>query len=114
MTPYEVAKVVHRDLSSMAPRLAAALNRALVDIGEGSILVGLGPGRHRDDTVTFQEKERIELKGGDAADILARIQQVLMFVANHSCWQVLVDKTPSDRPDGLNMVYTLIRAPRPS
>ena len=39
MTPYELAKLMHRELSPIAPRLSAALNRALVDIGEGSMLV---------------------------------------------------------------------------
>ena len=29
MTPYEMAKTLHRELSSFAPRLSAALNRAL-------------------------------------------------------------------------------------
>ena len=38
MTPYEMAKMIHKDLSPFAPKLSAALNRALIDIGEGSVL----------------------------------------------------------------------------
>ena len=40
MTPYELSRELHRDLSPIAPRLATALNRALVDIGEGSVSGG--------------------------------------------------------------------------
>ncbi len=44
MTPYELAASLYREISPVAPKLAAALNRALLEIGEGSLLVALPAG----------------------------------------------------------------------
>lgn len=113
MTPYELAKQLHKDLSPIAPRLSAALNRALTDIGEGSLLVGLGPGTHRDDPVSFQESESFQLADAAAAHhVIAQLKTVLALLEAHSAWRVLIDKKPSAQPRELELLYTLIREPR--
>lgn len=109
MTPYELARELHRDLSPMAPRLAAALNRALVDVGEGSMLVGLPNGMSAGDAVSFDEREHIALQGADPAAILSRITQALVLLENHSSWRVIVDKGPGSQPGRLELLYTLFR-----
>ena len=109
MTPSELAKTVHLDLSPVAPRLAAAINRALLDIGEGSLLVGLGPGTHTDDPVSFTESETIRLDGQDAADVLSRITQVVWEMEAHSRWQVFVERKKASVPGVLELFYTLFR-----
>jgi len=109
MTPYELAKSIHQDLSAVAPRLAAALNRALLDIGEGSPLVGLGPGTHQDDAVSFQEAERIRLAGSEPAEVLVKITRMLQALEAHSPWRVIIDqKTTRDRGH-LDLLYTVVR-----
>ncbi len=110
MTPYEMAKMVHRELSPVAPKLSAALNRALIDIGEGSFLVGLGPGMHEDDHVSFQEVEHINLQGNDPASILAKIAGVIWKLEEHSSWKVLVDKKAGSGPHTLELLYTIFRS----
>ena len=112
MTPHETAKMIHQELSPFAPRLSAALNRALLDIGEGSLLVGLGPGSNENDDVSFQEIETIPLKGTDAATILAKIHQTLWGLEENSPWKVVVDKKPGNNPDQLELLYTIFRSPR--
>ncbi|MGD9332100.1 MAG: hypothetical protein PVJ53_12355 [Desulfobacterales bacterium] len=112
MTPYELARELHRDLSPVAPRLAAALNRALVEIGEGSILVGLPNGMSAGDAVSFDEREQIALQGADPAAILARITQALVLLENHSSWRVIVDKGTGNQPGRMEMLYTLFRERR--
>jgi hypothetical protein len=109
MTNYELAKQIHRDLSPIAPRLSAALNRALVDIGEGSSLVGLGKGMHKDDVVSFQETEIINLKGTDQANIIAKITEVLLMLEGHTSWKVTIDKKPGSNKKNIELLYTLIR-----
>ena len=109
MTPYEVAKMVHRDLSPIAPKLSAALNRALTDIGEGSVLVGLGEGTHEDDHVSFQEVEEIDITGNDPANILSIISGVLSKLEEHTSWSVLIDKKPISEPNKLELLYTIFR-----
>ncbi len=112
MTPYELAQSVHRELASTAPRLAAAVNRALLDIGEGSPLVGLGPGTHQDDPVSFQEGETIALGGASAAAVLVKLTEIASFVENNSGWQVVIERRKSERSDRLELMYTLVRTPR--
>lgn len=112
MTPHETAKIIHRDLSPVAPRLSAAINQALLTIGEGSMLVGLGPGTHQSDPATFQESEIILLKGAHPADILFKISQVLQLLENNSAWKVIVDKKPKQQPGQLELLYTLFREHR--
>ena len=109
MTPSELAKTVHRDLSPVAPRLAAAINRALLDIGEGSLLVGLGPGTHADDPASFTESETLRLDGQEEADVLARITQVVWELEAHSRWRVFVERKKASVPGVLELFYTLFR-----
>jgi hypothetical protein len=109
MTPYELAKLIHMELSPMAPRLSAAINRALVDIGEGSVLVGLGPGTHENDQVSFQESETINASAGENEGALAKIHEMMWTLEEHSSWKVIVDKKPGKRGQPLELLYTLIR-----
>ena len=109
MTPYELAKTLHRELSPFAPRLSAALNRALLEIGEGSILVGLGPGTHENDNVSFQESETISTQGDDPAHIITRIMTILNLLENNSAWNVLIDKKPRSDKESIELMYTLYR-----
>lgn len=109
MTPYDLAKTIYRDLSPIAPRLCAALNRALIDIGEGSVLVGLGPGTNENDDVSFQEYETIALKGVDPAQIITRITTALEGLDNSS-WKVVIDRKPVGKTDTLELLYTLYRS----
>ena len=110
MTPYEVTKMVHKDLSPFAPKLSAALNRALTDIGEGSVLVGLGQGTHEDDHVSFQEVEQINTEKNDPVNILAIIAGVISKVEAHTSWSVLIDKKPASEPNRLELLYTIFRS----
>ena len=109
MTPYDLAKTLHRELSPFAPRLSAALNRALLEIGEGSILVGLGPGTNENDDVSFQESETISTKGDDPAHIITKIMNVLNLLENNSSWNVLIDKKPGLDRESIELMYTLYR-----
>ena len=112
MTPHETAKMIHQELSPIAPRLAAALNRALLDIGEGSKLVGLGPGTNENDDVSFLETETISLEGGEAATVLAKIHQVLWALEENSNWKVVVDKKPDSGSRQMDLLYTIFRSPQ--
>ncbi len=109
MTPHETAKIIHRELSPVVPRLSAAINRALLDIGEGSMLVGLEPGTHQGDPASFQESETVLLKDGHPADILFKISRMLQLLENNSAWRVIVDKKPKQTPGQLELLYTLFR-----
>ena len=109
MTPYELSRELHRELAPVAPRLAAALNRALVDLGEGSMLVGLPKGMRAEDEAFFEERETIDLKGAEAAHVLSRITQALALLENHSSWRVIVDKSGKQPPGRLALGYTLFR-----
>ena len=109
MTPYELSKLIHMELSPIAPRLSAAINRALVDIGEGSVLVGLGPGTNENDNVSFQEAETINAVGGDADAALAKINAMMWKLEEHSSWKVIIDKKPSTHGKPLELLYTLVR-----
>jgi hypothetical protein len=112
MTPYELARELHRELAPVAPRLAAALNRALVDLGEGSMLVGLPNGTSAGDDAAFDERETIDLQGAEAAHVLTRIAQALTLLENHSAWRVIVDKGAAPQPGALELRYTLFRQAR--
>ena len=110
MTPYEMAKMIHKELSPVAPKLSAALNRALIDIGEGSVLVGLGEGTHENDHVSFQESEQIKVQGNDPANILSVISGVIWKLEEHTSWNVLIDKKPGSASNTLELLYTIFRS----
>ena len=110
MTPYELSKLIHMELSPIAPRLSAAINRALVDIGEGSVLVGLGPGTNVNDNVSFQESEAINTMGRDSESVLAKIHEIMWKLEAHSSWKVIIDKKPGRLGGPLELLYTLVRS----
>ena len=112
MTPYETAKAIHRDLSPIAPKLSAAINRALLEIGEGSVLVGLGQGSHQDDPATFTEIETILLRGAHPAEVFAKIAQNITFLEENSVWKVIIDKKPNHNKEQMELLYTLFRERR--
>lgn len=109
MTPYELSKLIHMELSPVAPRLSAAINRALVDIGEGSMLVGLGPGTNENDNVSFQESEALNVKADEAENALVRIHMMMSKLEEHSSWKVIIDKKPGPREKPPELLYTLVR-----
>ena len=109
MTPYELSKLIHVELSPIAPRLSAAINRALVDIGEGSKLVGLGPGTNENDNVSFQDMETINARRQEADGVLVRINAMIAKLEEHSSWKVIIDKKPSRPDEPMELLYTLIR-----
>ena len=110
MTPYDLSKLIHMELSPIAPRLSAAINRALVDIGEGSVLVGLGPGANADENVSFQESEAINTIGRDTEGVLAKIHAMMWQLEAHSSWKVIIDKKPGRLGGPLELLYTLVRS----
>lgn len=109
MTPYELAKSIYRDVGGVAPKFAAALNRALVDIGEGSQLIGFQPGTHVDDDVTFHETEIISATGAESAGVLAKLHAVAAALEDHSSWRVIIDKKPERKASHLELLYTFFR-----
>ncbi len=113
MTPYELAASLYREISPVAPKLAAALNRALLEIGEGSILVGLPAGMGAGDDVSFSERETLRVDREAAAGVLSRITQALQLLEGHSNWQVIIERK-GDAPSGrLDLMYTLFRPKKP-
>jgi hypothetical protein len=113
MTPYELAASLYREISPVAPKLAAALNRALLEIGEGSVLVGLPAGMGAGDDVTFSERETLQVGREAAAAVLVRITQALHLLEGHSNWQVLIDRKGDAPPGELDLMYTLFRPKKP-
>jgi hypothetical protein len=109
MTPDELANLIHKELSPTAPRLSAAINRALLDIGEGSSLVGLGPGKNKNEDVSFTESETIRLGDKGPAAMLAHITQITWQLEEHSAWKVFIDRKKSENPNLLELYYTLFR-----
>lgn len=109
MTPYDLSRELHRELAPVAPRLAAALNRALVDLGEGSVLVGLPGGLSAEDDAAFDARESIDLQGSEAAHVLSRITRALALLENHSSWRVIVDKSGKQPAGRIELRYTLFR-----
>lgn len=109
MTPYELSKLIHTELSPIAPKLSASLNRALNEIGEGSVLVGLGKGTNINDDVSFQEAERINTKGDEPANIISKIKNILWKLEEHSSWKVIIDKKPGTDSKNLELLYTIFR-----
>jgi hypothetical protein len=113
MTPYELAASLYREISPVAPKLAAALNRALLEIGEGSMLVGLPAGMGAGEDVAFSEHETLRVDKEAAAGVLVRITQALQLLEGHSNWQVLIDRKGDAQPGELNLMYTLFRPKNP-
>ena len=109
MTPYELAKSIHEEISDIAPKLSAALNRALIDIGEGSKLYGLGPGTHESENRSFQEYEKISVELRDPAIILSKITSSMSKLEDHSSWKVLVDRKQSKDKNYLELLYVIYR-----
>jgi len=109
MTPYELAKIIHTEISSFAPRLSGALNRALLEFGEGSPLVGLNGQSLGNNPESFQEMEQINAQPQDFADIILKIRPVLLLLEENSSWKVVIDKKPDTEPNKIELLYTVFK-----
>ena len=109
MTPYDLAKHIHTEISTFAPRLSGALNRALLEFGEGSALVGSDGQPLSKESESFQEIEQINAPWRDFADIMSKIRSVLMVVEENSSWHVIIDKKPDSDSDKIELLYTIFR-----
>jgi len=109
MTPFELSATLHRELSPVAPKLSAALNRALNVIGEAALIITPG----KPDDTTFQETERIQYGAdGDGSGILMKILETLEVLENHSTWRVEIERKPGPEPGLMDLRYTLYRIAR--
>ena len=109
MTPFELSATLHRELSPVAPKLSAALNRALNVIGEGSVIITPG----QPDDVSFQETERIQQSADeDASGILMRILETLELLEQHSTWRVAIERKAGPGPGQMDLMYTFYRVTR--
>ena len=102
MTPYELAKYIHSEISTFAPRLSGALNRAFLEFGEGGQPLAK-------ESESFQEIEQINAPWRDFADIMSKIRSVLMVVEENSSWKVIIDKKPNADSDKIELLYTIFR-----
>jgi len=92
MKAQDVIKTIHRDVVGFAPKFVGIANRALVDIGEGSKLVGLGKGTHENDVVTIQETEVISAEAMDPYEAIFRITQAIELIQSSSGWEVIIEQ----------------------
>lgn len=109
MTPYELSKIIHSEISAFAPRLSGALNRALLEFGEGSALVGLDGQALGNNPDTFQEMEQINAPSQDFAGIILKIRPVLLLLEENSSWKVIIDKKPDTEPNKIELLYTIFK-----
>jgi len=109
MTPFELSATLHRELSPVAPKLSAALNRALNVIGEGSVIITPG----QPDDASFQETERIQHAADeDASAILVKILETLELLENNSTWRVAIERKAGPGPGQMDLMYTFYRVTR--
>lgn len=111
MTPFELVNTIHREISAYTPKLAAAVNKALLYYGDGSALVGLEYGKNRNDELSFEESEAITVKPDESSVVMLKVMQAADLMESHSAWRLIVDVKPAHKSGRLELRYTLIRNP---
>lgn len=110
MTPFELVNTINKEVSAYTPKLAAAVNKALLYYGDGSALVGVGYGKNENDELSFEERESITVKTDESHLVMLRVMQVSDLMESHSAWKLIVDVKPVDRESRMELRYTLIRS----
>jgi len=109
MTPFELVNTIHKEISIYAPKLSAAINKALLYYGDGSSLVGVGHGRNENDEISINDHESIIVKADESPLIMLKVMHVADLMESHSAWKLIVDVKPADRNGRMELRYTLIR-----
>ncbi len=109
MTPFELVNTIQKEISTHAPKLSAAINKALLYYGDGSALVGVSPGGHEDDEISIEESESIAVKPGESPLVMWKVMQAADLMEAHSKWRLIVDLKPAKGERRMDLRYTLIR-----
>lgn len=110
MTPFELVNTIDKEISTHTPKLAAAVNKALLYYGDGSVLVGTGYGRNQNDEISFEESESIAIKAEESSLVMLKVMHAADLMESHSAWRLIVDVKPADRGGRMELRYTLIRS----
>jgi hypothetical protein len=109
MTPFELVHTISKEISTYTPKLSAAINKALLYYGDGSVLVGTGPGGHERDEISIEESETVAVKADESPQVMWKVMQAADLMESHSKWRLIVDVKPARRDGRMELRYTLIR-----
>ena len=109
MTPFELVNSIDKEISAYTPKLSAAINKALLYYGDGSALVGVGPGGHESEALSIEESETISVRDDESHLVMLKVMQAADLMDSHSRWKLIVDLKPADRDGRMALRYTLIR-----
>ena len=112
MSPFELVNTIDKEISAHTPNLSAAINKALLYYGDGSVLVGLEHGKNENDVLSFDETEDIKVKSDQAPQILLKVMEAGTLLEKESAWKLIVDARPADKHGNMSLRYTLIRDKR--
>jgi hypothetical protein len=106
MTPSDLARMVHQELSPLLPELSAELNHNLLEVGEGSIILS---GQSPKAIEPYQKAETIRVQPEQTALVLAKVSNIIEKLETHSNWRIVVERKKSHQPGILELMYTFYR-----
>lgn len=109
MSPFELVNTINKELDGMAPRLSAAVNKALMYHGEGRIVTSVSG--DPDAALTIEESETFRSDPDGAHKIMLSLMEISRLMEMNSRWRLIVDTKSPGKGDRMEIRYTLVRDP---
>lgn len=109
MSPFELASTIERELAGQTPKLAAAINKALMYHGSGNLILTPSGQAGGSDPFTIEEQESLQVKPEEPTRIMMSVMAAADLLESHSSWQLITDAKPADAAGRFELRYTLVR-----
>ena len=109
MSPFELVNAIDKELDGLAPRLAAAVNKALMYHGEGRIVTSASGDPNA--ALTIEESEMIRSDPDISHKMMLSLMEVSRLLEMNSRWRLIVDTKSPGKGDRTELRYTLVRDP---
>lgn len=107
MSPFELMSAINEQLDGRAPRLSAAINKAVMYHGDGRIIAD--PSGNPDAAMTLEEKETVRAEGDGAHGLMLALVEVSRLLEMNSRWRLIVDTKSPGGAERVELRYTLVR-----
>ncbi|MFP4305765.1 MAG: hypothetical protein ACLFRG_01195 [Desulfococcaceae bacterium] len=107
MSPFELLGAINQELDGQAPKLSAAVNKALMYHGEGRIITDASG--NPDPGMTIEEKETVRAEADGSHRLMLALVEATRLLEMNSRWRLIVDVKSPGKDGRTELRYSLIR-----
>jgi len=107
MSPFELLGAINQELDGQAPKLSAAVNKALMYHGDGRVITDASG--NLDPSMTIEEEETVRTEIDGSHRLMLALVEVTRLLEMNSRWRLIVDTKSPGKGGRMELRYSLVR-----